>query len=264
MKDIISVVISSCDLYSDCWKPLFLSFRKNWGDSEFPFFLISNFKESGDDRISAIRVGEHLGWGSNTQKALKYIDSDYILLIQEDYFLNHPINDEIIRIHVNYCMQNNVDYLRLGAPFRDNNSTEYQMYCQDPIGEKYSLCLQPAIWKKETLKKLTIDGWTGWDYERNVNKYILDNNIAINSRVIHSSYSDKYGYNMVKGTGIRKGIWTQGGLKFLKENGFENELKGRGYEGKFLSAMMDVKDSSYFKLPARVMVRIIQKYKGLI
>ena len=260
----VAIVVSSCDLYSDCWNPLFCSLNKNLIHCSLPIYLICNEKNELFDGVEDIRVGEHLGWGSNTKKALNQISAEYVLLIQEDYFLNKELTTDVLLSHVDYCREHCIDYLRLGEPFRDVYPTDNPRYCKDPVGLKYSLCLQPAIWKKETLQRFTIDGWTGWDYERNINKYIVEQNININSAVINSSYSTKYGYNMVKGTGIRKGIWTQGGLRFLKENGFEEEIKGRGHEGKFLSAMMDVEDGSFLKLPARIIVRIIQKSKGLI
>lgn len=255
------VLISSCDLYSDCWKPMFYSLKKNWPDTKFPIYLVANEKDSEDEMIKTIKVGEHLGWGSNTKKALNSIDADYVLLIQEDYFLDKQLSDDVINEHINYCIDNNIDYLRLGSPFRDSLKCNNSNYSEDPIGMKYSLCLQPSIWKKETLLKLTIEGWTGWDYERKINDYIKANHIDVKARVIHSTIANSKGFNMVHGTGIRKGIWTQGGVRFLKENGFIEELRRRKQEGKLLSMMMDVEDGSVFKLPARIMVKIIQKIK---
>lgn len=58
----LAVVISSCDLYSDCWKPLFHSIHQYWSDCPYSIYLISNHKDSGDESIRTIKVGEHLGW----------------------------------------------------------------------------------------------------------------------------------------------------------------------------------------------------------
>ena len=62
---------------------------------------------------------------------------------------------------------------------------------------------------------------------------------------------------MVDGTGIRKGIWTREGYRYLIENGFNVEAAGRKVEGKFMSCCM--KQHGFFKIPARVIIRIMQK-----
>lgn len=257
----VSVIISSCDLYSDCWKPMFLSLKENWPNSKFPVYLISNFKQSGDDCVQTISVGEHLGWGSNTRKALNSIDSDYVLLLQEDYFLNKPLQDEVIEKHVGYCKENDVDYLRLGEPYVDGNITNNPDYCDNPLDLPYALCLQPAIWKKTTLQKLTIDGWTGWNFERDIKTYIDEHDILIKAMVINSKIAPTQGYNMVHGTAIRKGIWTEGGIDFLKNHGFYEEIKGRKREGKLLTIINDVQPSSPFIWPAKVLRKTIQTFK---
>lgn len=257
----VSVVISSCDLYSDCWKPMFLSLKENWPESRIPVYLISNYKQSGDTMVKTIIVGEHLGWGINTHKALESIDSEYILLLQEDYFLNKSLQDGIIEKHVRFCKENDVDYLRLGEPFVDQNMTENPDYCNNPIDLPYALCLQPAIWKKSTLLKLTLDGWTGWDFERNIKSYIDEHGILIKAMVINSCVAPTQGYNMVHGTAIRKGIWTEGGIEFLQSHGFYEEIKGRKREGKLLTILNDVQPSSPFIWPAKVLRKTIQTIK---
>ena len=259
----VSIIISSCDLYSDCWKPMLLSLKENWPNSRIPIYLISNYKQSDDDRARTIRVGEHMGWGSNLHKALRNIKTDYVLLLQEDYFLTRPLDDIVINNHIQFCAQHDIDYLRLGEPFFDNCFTEHRDYSDNPLDKPYSLCLQPAIWKYETLFKLTIDGWTGWDFERNITSYIKSNNISIKARVINSHIAPEKGYNMVHGTAIRKGIWTEGGIEFLKKHGFIEEIKGRKREGKILTVLNDIQPNSPFLWPAKVLRKTIQTVKRL-
>lgn len=260
----ISIVISSCDLYSDCWKPMSLSLKENWRDCMFPIYLISNYKDSGDNRIKAIKVGEHRGWGSNTKKALEVIDTDYVLLLQEDYFLNAPMTDDVLLKHVAYCEKNDIDYLRLGAPFYDKNRTDNDDYCVSPADKPFSMCLQPAIWKRQTLAQLTFDGWTGWDYERRIHKYIKNNNLVVKSMVIHSSKEISQGYTMVHGTAIRRGIWTEGGIEFLERHGFYEEVKGRKREGKLLSKLNDVQSDSLLIIPAKILRKTLQYIKRIL
>lgn len=257
----ICIIISSCDLYSDCWKPMFLSLKENWKNSSIPVYLICNYKDCGDENVTSIKVGEHLGWGSNTKKALGQLDSEYVLLLQEDYFLNSSMNDEVVLKHLSFCKENGLDYLRLGMPFNDDLLTVNPNYCECPLDREYSLCLQPAIWKRETLQRLTIEGWTGWDFERDIVAYINTNGIQIKAAVIHSSVLKEQGYNMVHGTAIRKGIWTEGGIDFLKKHGFTEQIKGRKREGRLFTWLTDVPENSLFIYPAKVLRKIIQTIK---
>ena len=153
----LAVVISSCDLYSDCWKPLFHSIHQYWSDCPYSIYLISNHKDSGDESIRTIKVGEHLGWGSNTKKALAEIHEEYILYLQEDYFLGAPMSTDAVEKHVHFCSDNNVDYIRLEAPYRDNLPIHGNIdYCEDPVAAKYAFSLQPSIWKKDSLHQFCI------------------------------------------------------------------------------------------------------------
>lgn len=215
--------------------------------------------DSGDERVQTIKVGEHLGWGNNTKKALAEINEDYILYLQEDYFLVSPINSQAVKEHIRFCIANNVDYIRLEAPYRDNMPLAgNKNYGQDPISERYSLCLQPSIWRKEILQKFCFEGWTGWDYEAKICKYIIENAIQITSVVINSKMKSMIGFPLVEGTAIRKGIWTREGYRYLIENGFEKEAKGRKVEGVFMNWCM--KQHGIFKIPTRLIIRLMQKY----
>lgn len=254
-----AVVISSCDLYKDCWQPLIYSFEKNWPDCPFPKYLISNFDDICNSDFDFIKVGPHLGWGSNTKKALLLIDCDYIVYFQEDYFIEKKIDSSSINEHLDYCFANNIDYLRLGWPFRDIYKIKGTIYNEDPLDKKYTACLQPAIWKKKTLLKFCIDGWTGWDYERNILNFIKQNEITFHPIVIDSAVYSQKGIYITAGTAIRKGLWTRSGAIFLKQNGFYKELNGRKVEGRILSFLMQIKPSSLFKIPASIIIRIFQK-----
>lgn len=255
----LAVVISSCDLYSDCWKPLFHSIHKYWPDCPYPIYLICNYKDSGDDSVIPIKVGEHLGWGSNTKHALDKIDADYILLIQEDYFMVRTMSSQAIEQHIAFCERNDVDYIRLEQPYRDSYSCpDNDNYCYDSLSLRYALCLQPAIWRKDVLHRLAIEGWTGWDYEAKIRSFVQKNDIRVNSYVIRSSLKLSLGYPIVNGTGIRKGIWTRAGYKFLEENGFYDEMKGRKVEGKFMSWCMH-QHHPLLRIPCAIIIRIMQK-----
>ena len=254
------IIISSCDYYSDCWEPMAYSLNMYWEDCPFPIYLITNFKTPKLSGINIINVGEDKAWGNNLHRVIEQIPTQYILLLQEDYFLTSKVNTSAIKKHLEYCIKDDIDYLRLDIPFRDKLTTSNPRYCLDPISKRYALCLQTAIWTHSTLLNLTQKDWTGWEYERNIHKYIRQNHISIKSRVLNSSYYPQEGLPITNGTAIRKGLWTVAGKNFLIENGFAKLITTRKEESLILHKLMIWHNVPFLRYPTGIIIRIIQKF----
>jgi len=69
----VSFLISSCDSFSDCWKPYYHGLHKYWPDCPYNVLIVTNFKDSGDPSVKAIKVGEDKWWSHNTLQALNQI-----------------------------------------------------------------------------------------------------------------------------------------------------------------------------------------------
>ena len=82
----VSVVVTSCDHFSECWEPFIKSIDKHWGDCPWDINIISNYQSIKSEKVKFINVGEDKGWASNLKVALKQIDSNYIIYLHEDYF----------------------------------------------------------------------------------------------------------------------------------------------------------------------------------
>ncbi len=94
MKDNrLTILVSSFDGFADCWTPFIHGFKTYWPDCEYDIFLITNNLDSPDENIlPSLKIEEDLGRASNIKKALEKINSDYVLYLQEDFWLNHKVN----------------------------------------------------------------------------------------------------------------------------------------------------------------------------
>lgn len=247
----VAIVISSCDAYSHCWPPMLHSLQLHWPDCPFPVFIVSNEQETGNAQF--LKAGPDRGWGPNLNKALAAIDYDYILYLQEDYFLNHRVDTKMMMQHFDYCRSQNVDYLRLCWPFQDKHRVA-EIYCDDRLAFRYALCLQAAIWRKSLLQQLSGEVTTAWDFERKITRIIAAKQIPVKARVLHSSFFPAAGISVVDGTAIRKGLWTVAGARYLAENGFSGLLPLRKVEGWLTTLLMQVKNP-VLKAPAAVVLR---------
>lgn len=260
------IVISSCDLYSDCWLPMIRSFRKFWINCPYPIFFITNFKSLEVKGINFIKIGEHKGFGSNMKKALDLIDADYVIFFLEDYFLNDIVDNDVVYKHINHCAEKNIDFLKIDSYdiiFRDDMKIGDSSYCVNSLDIRYSLNAAIAIWKKDVLLSLCVEGFTAWDFERKGIDHIKKNNLKINSETILSTDFEKETIRKICGAGaVRKGRWTLEGVKYLTENGFESLIKKREIEGKFTGYLTSFySPNSLLWIPFGLILRIIQKLK---
>lgn len=261
-----SVVISSCDLYSDCWLPMIHSFHKFWKDCPYEVYIISNYKVLNVDGIRFIPVGEHKGFGSNMKKALELIDADFLIFFLEDFFLDEKVNTHVIDNHLIYCANNSVDFLKIDSSdviFRDEMRIQDSIYCLNPLDKKYSLNAAISIWNKRALKSISVDGFTAWDFERKGIDYITENDIIINSQTIFSELFDGNTIKKIHAAGaVTKGKWTQEGARYLRENNYSYLLSKRKEEGKFSRYLTSYySPTSIFWLPLGALLRVIQKLK---
>lgn len=235
----VAVVVSSCDYFSDCWEPMFLSLSRCWPDCKYPVYFVSNHQNiEAPPNVTFIRVGEDRLFSANLKLALLQIDADYIIYLQEDYWLTQRVSTSAINEHITFAESHDVDYLRLSFPYQLGTVVN-DKYCQLPLTQKYALCLQAAIWKRETMLKLLIDGHSGWDFEYMIQKYALQNDIKVKAYCLREKFMSD-GVQYVEGTAVRKGRWTRAAVLFLQENGFSYLLNKRKTEGLILSFLQKI------------------------
>jgi hypothetical protein len=261
-----AIVISSCDLFSDCWLPMIHSLHKNWPECPYPIFIISNFKTLEEKGINFINVGEDKRFGSNTKKALELIEADHIIFFLDDFFLSETVDSAMVNDHLSHCIQNNIDFLKIDYRdiiYRDELRIGESTYCANPLDIKYSLNTAIAIWKKKALYYLCVEGFTAWDFERKGIAYLRQNNLKINSETIVSANFEKMTIKKICRSGaVSKGRWTNEGVKFLKENGFSHLIQNREIEGKITRYIASFYvPGSIFWIPFGLLLRIFEKLK---
>ncbi len=165
MNNNCSIIVSSFDGYSSAWHPFFTLFFRYWDDCPLPIYLISNNLKYKDKRVQAINIPNDKGWSGNLIYALNEIKSDYIIYLQEDYFLTEKINTKKILKMINIIKKENAGYLRLskkaeGIEYKDYNNIE-----EIPKNAGYLNSTQASIWNKEMLLSILKEGESGWDFE---------------------------------------------------------------------------------------------------
>lgn len=258
----VGILICSCDYYKECWEPMIYSLDKYWPDCEFHKYIVANNATAELPNTSIINVGAHRCWADDTKKAVEQIDCDYLIYFQEDYFLGHRVDNDMIKQHIQHCIDYNINYLKLSddAMPRDNYRIENSDYCQNLPNIRYSIDTAIAIWDKKLLLELCVPGYTGWDFERKITSYIKHNNIEIRSEVLHYSVIREKGINSIFGNAIQRGMWTREGVKFLENNGFHDLIPLRKVQGELISWVIKITPKNrVLRLPFFAVVRILRK-----
>lgn len=231
----VALMITSCDAYKDCWKPMIYSLDKYWPDCEYPRYIVTNYEE--DKRLpntTFIKIGDdNRSWCTLAKKGLMSINADFILFFQDDYWLSRTVNNEAFKRHLAYMEENTIDYLKITRDLlRDKFRIGNSMYCENPLDVRYSLNTAMAIWRVDTIKDLLIEGWSGWEFERQIIPYIKNNHIQIKSQCLFSEAITDNGLTDIKEGAIVRGVWTDSAIDFLKANGMEDVIPTRNRMGR--------------------------------
>lgn len=225
----VAIIVSSCDAFSDAWKPFFTLFYKYWHDCPFNVYLIANTINYSDQRVKTICVGTDLGWSSNLQKALHQIAASTILYFQEDYFIKKNVKTELVLSLINKMRKYHAACLRLyPSPGPDSffeNEGSVGIISRDAA---YRVSLQCSIWNSDTLESLLVPGENGWDMETKGTQRASGRDELFLS-VKRSGENGSVGDIPIDYlcTAIVKGRWTKEAVELCGTEGIKLDLKLR-------------------------------------
>lgn len=169
-----AVLVSSCDRFFDAWRPFAAFWRQHWPTERLPWptFLVTNRLPVRSDWLTPLPVGADRGWSDNLRLVLDRIDADYLLYLQEDYFLTGPPDADGLAGLVARLAAENVDGLCLramppgyGAETWPRVPGSDDRWCEVPAGSPWRGRLQAAFWRRAALQAALRPGESAWDFE---------------------------------------------------------------------------------------------------
>ena len=264
MKDNnIAIVVNSFDGYQDLWDVFWDIFDRYGSDCPFPKYLISNEIDYLRDGDINIKVGKETNWVERTQKAIKDIKEDYIVMFLEDYFPSKRIDFTEIRSIVERMQREDIFFYRLSMR---KELPQNQSFVEMPEGSDYPITLQLAIWDKNMLStivnELNENGCESpWDFEfqlKNDYKYCPPINGKLSR--IRFDTRDILGYK----NGVLRGKWfpdvrqyyIRQGIDFSKS---QRPIMNRGQYIKY--KMVRFISESFSKEEKEKIKNVIKKFK---
>ncbi|MDR2656212.1 MAG: hypothetical protein LBB86_00120 [Oscillospiraceae bacterium] len=222
-----TLYISSCDAYSDLWKPFFTLFVKYWPDCPYPIVLSSETKTFSYPGLDIqcprfYRKGARPHWSERTAKTLKSIKSPFILFTLDDYILTEPVDQNVIDHGLNF-MESNPDASRLR--WIRKHAVEQGEIPRYELEPNRLITAYPSIWRHETLMRTLRPHETVWNWESGGNDRctLCNDNLYI---------CTNYFIFIPRGGALFQGKWQQPGIDILRANGIELDFKRRGIRTK--------------------------------
>ncbi len=204
--DDLSVLIIGFDGYVDVWNHDIQLLNKYWKNRP-KTYLADSLLNPSYENVEIINAGENSEWSRKVQVALDKIDTPYVLLLLEDFFITDYVDNRRIEKVFRMIKHDGIKFYQVlvqlikqswekGKPYRGNKHIHII-----PKDKKYGLNLQAAIWEKDFLKQVVGEGnYNAWEFEvnqlgtKNYNvgkvEYLIDDRNILN--ITHTVVQSKY------------------------------------------------------------------------
>lgn len=227
-----TIIVMSCDAYSDVWGPFAQCWTKFWPNCPFEIYLISEKKEFIHPMIKNMLTGERMNWGRMMHFVFENIETPYLLYLQEDYLLRSAVDESMIINMMSIFEEEGAAYLRLLPwPGPDEPHPKYDKVGVLNPDSKYRTSLQAAIWRKEVLEQLVDindDGrFESWSIQRamSINRLFLC--LYRNGIDDDINHDGDYPLNYFA-TSVFQGKWLKEAVRLYKSLGIRIDTSHRG------------------------------------
>lgn len=174
----LALLISSCDRFSDLWDAHIDFLNQNWPDHPRETILVTDKDtERCFENVKVIAAGDNMEMPQRIKTALKNIESEYVFLTLDDYFLIQEVDEKKIRSIVTYMSEKKIDYIRLHKiPDSKKEIAEFPGLFWVDLDVNYAVNLYPGIWKKEFLESTIAESLSAWEFEVTLTQMARDKN----------------------------------------------------------------------------------------
>ena len=217
-----TVVVCSCDRYSDLLRPFITLYRRYWPDCPFETVLVTETAPQidGFDRIMA--CGGGMNWASRLVKALGKIATPYVLMLCDDYFLSKSVDTAGVVARLNQAKKYDAANLRMipnPEPKAGNSKPAGDGLFEYLKDTAYCIATQAGFWNREFLLELARGKSSIWEFERY-------GSFAVGGEKRPLLVTPTKEFPFIDA--VHKGHWEKFGVKCLADNKIEYDFTKRG------------------------------------
>ena len=258
-----TVLVCSCDKYHDVERPFISLLHRFWPDCPLETVLLSEtLSTEGFDRV--VLTGPGKTWCEMLVEALAQIDTPYVLLLMNDYFLNAQVDTKAFLKRLDEAKRFNAASLRLNPLPKGRKPWRGADLMEMPKNVAYCVTCQTSIWNREFLLDLARRNKSAWEFER-YGSFMT----GAEKRPLLVTQTKEFPFV----DAVHKGYWEKFGLEVCRENGIDlagitrtlPPFKARVVEGakavafKMLPTTLLVRFQNRFGLGAKEQPRPVRK-----
>lgn len=207
-----TLLIHSCDKFSDLWDAHIKLLNQNWPDRNCPTYILTDsLNNQAFDNVETLSAGDGKEITERIRYALSCISTEYVIVTLDDYFPIYPIETDRIERLIGIMDRKGYDYMRLyhlpkGGMTETDDTGVYKL----ALDGDYRVNLYVGIWRKDFMFRTLGDKiLNAWEFEVTLtaNARNADGNCAV-------SLGNEFPILDV----VRKGRILPKAAKYLKRN----------------------------------------------
>lgn len=212
LEDKLTMLISSCEAYSDLWENHMILLNENWSDRTIDTVVVTDKVHEGIlERASIFNAGDKLEMPQRIKKYIERVDTEYVLLTLDDYYVDKPIDNKKIIRAIKIMDKFSLDYLRFWPyPHEKKRMEGVKNAFWIELQGNYKVNLYPAIWRKSFLENTIQSSLSAWEYEVTLTKIAK----SLNAKCAYSTNGEFHIIDV-----IRKGKLLHPAKKYLDSRG---------------------------------------------
>lgn len=246
-----TVVVCSCDKYADLLEPFAALWRKYWPDCPFETVLVTETNPEQElcfNRVVACGNGGN--WCSRLVVALGMVETPYVIMLCDDYYLVSPVDTEGVLLRLGQAKSYDAANLRLipnPTPGVRNSIPAEDGLFEYRKNTAYCIATQAGIWNREFLLGLARGKSSIWEFERYGSFEVGDE-----ARPLLVTPTKEFPFLDV----VHKGHWEKFGVKCLADNGIAYDFSKRGLPPFKVRLVEGFKALVFALVPAGWIVRV--------
>ena len=165
----MTLLIHSCNAYSDLWDGQVTLLERNWKDRNIPTVILTDENKNNYryDNVEILCAGEGKEITERLAAALPHIKTEYVFVTLDDYYLLQPVNNDRIAYLLDQMDAQSLDYIRLFPvpPSKDSIGDGLYKIHYEEKKSSYYVNLYAGIWRKSFIEKTLGDKRNAWQYE---------------------------------------------------------------------------------------------------
>lgn len=169
LQEKMTMLILSCELFSDLWEAHVKQLETYWPDRGMDTYIVTDAEHPTEfERVKVMATGAGLEFSERLAVALDQINTEYVFITLDDYFLREPVSNQKIKNLLEIMDAEKLDYMRL---FKRSKKANGEKMCGHKgirwiINEKpYSVNLYVGIWRRDFMRKTIRDVRDPWRFE---------------------------------------------------------------------------------------------------